>query len=298
MFVANAETYMIAASELDVARWGFDRLLAMPLHFKSRATAPGVYPVVKRGHELKHLSFTILELGESFPAHELESGVEEISLDFYTGPVRVEVASPYGDLVAEVPRRRNLRDAHAMVYVPQEAKVRLTALDGAARVTIAGALGKPQVGPVHIGPEHVVTRHIGKDNWTRDVHTHIADNVDAAHLICGETVNAPGGWSSCPPHKHDVQNPPQEVPMEEIYYFQCDPPQGFGFMRVYTDPDATDPFDYAYPVEHGDTVIIPRGYHPVVACPGYTLNYTWILAGEGRTYGAWSDDPKHAWIKG
>jgi 5-deoxy-glucuronate isomerase len=50
-------------------------------------------------------------------------------------------------------------------------------------------------------------------------------------------------------------------------------------------------------VEHGDTVLIPRGYHPVVACPGYALNYTWVLAGEGRTYGAWSDDPKHSWIK-
>ena len=64
-----------------------------------------------------------------------------------------------------------------------------------------------------------------------------------------------------------------------------------------TDPADPEPFDQAYPVEHGDTVLIPRGYHPVVACPGYSLNYTWVLAGEGRTYGAWSDDPKHAWIK-
>jgi hypothetical protein len=73
--------------------------------------------------------------------------------------------------------------------------------------------------------------------------------------------------------------------------------QGFGFMRVYTDQADSQPFDHAYPVEHGDTVLIPRGYHPVVACPGYSLNYTWVLAGEGRTYGAWSDDPKHSWIK-
>ena len=85
--------------------------------------------------------------------------------------------------------------------------------------------------------------------------------------------------------------------MEEVYYFQIEPKQGFGFMRVYTDPSDPQPFDHAYAVEHGDTVLIPRGYHPVVACPGYTLNYTWVLAGEGRTYGAWSDDPRHAWIK-
>ncbi len=68
-------------------------------------------------------------------------------------------------------------------------------------------------------------------------------------------------------------------------------------MRVYTDPSDAEAFDVSYAVEHGDTVLIPRGYHPVAACPGYTLNYTWVLAGEGRTYGAWSDDPRHAWIR-
>ena len=56
-------------------------------------------------------------------------------------------------------------------------------------------------------------------------------------------------------------------------------------------------------LEHGGTgelsysVLIPRGFHPVAACPGYTLNYSWFLAGEGRVYGAWRDDPRHAWIK-
>jgi len=165
-------------------------------------------------------------------------------------------------------------------------------------VTVGGALGKSGVPPVHVAPEQAIVKSVGKDNWTRTVFTHIADNIPAAHLICGETVNKPGGWSSCPPHKHDVYREPSEVPMEEIYYFLCDPPQGFGFIRVYTQKDAPDAFDVAYAVENGDTVLIPRGYHPVVACPGYTLNYTWILAGEGRTYGAWADDPAHAWIKG
>ncbi len=85
--------------------------------------------------------------------------------------------------------------------------------------------------------------------------------------------------------------------MEEVYFFQVEPRGGFGFIRVYTDPGDPLPFDCAYAVEDGDTVLIPRGYHPVVAFPGYTLNYTWALAGEGRTYGAWSEDPRHAWIK-
>lgn len=269
----------------------------MSLHIKSPGTAPGVYPIVRRGQGLRYLSFTILELGGTLREHTFETGAEEISLDSYTGPYEVTCEGPHGKWSARVGARPSIRDAHPMVYLPMDSKVTLRALNGGARITIAGAAGKLGVKPVLVEGGAIIARTVGKDNWTRTVYTHIADNVDAAHLICGETVNQPGGWSSCPPHKHDSFSK-GEVPMEEVYYFQTDPPQGFGFQRVYTDPAAENPFDNAFPVEHGDTVLIPRGFHPVAACPGYSLNYTWILAGEGRTYGAWQDDPRHAWIKG
>ncbi len=270
----------------------------MNLHIKSPGEAPGVYEIARRGRDMKYLSFTIVELGGSLKEHSFETGEEEVSLDFYTGPVRVEVSSPSGNLAVDVPARTSLSQVHSMLYAPMGSKVKLQALNASARISIGGAEGKPGVAPVYVDGAAVMSKSVGKDNWVRDVHTHIADNIPAAHLICGETINRPGGWSSCPPHKHDQFNPPSEVPMEEIYYFQLEPKQGFGFMRVYTDPSDANPFDHAYPVEHGDVVLIPRGYHPVVACPGYTLNYTWVLGGEGRTYGAWADDPKHSWIKG
>ncbi|MFN7924747.1 MAG: 5-deoxy-glucuronate isomerase [Bryobacteraceae bacterium] len=268
----------------------------MTLHIKSPGEKPGVYPIAQRGRELKYLSFSIAELGGNLREHSFDSGDEEISLDSYTGPYEVSCETAQGRWSAEIPARTSLRDAHPMVYLPTQAKIRLRALNGGARISIAGAAGKPGVAPVVIQGGDIVAKTVGKDNWTRTVFTHIADNVPAAHLICGETVNQPGGWSSCPPHKHDRFGD-GEVPMEEVYYFQTDPPQGFGFMRLYTNTDDPEPFDLAFPVQHGDTVLIPRGYHPVAACPGYTLNYTWVLAGEGRTYGAWKDDPRHAWIK-
>jgi 5-deoxy-glucuronate isomerase len=269
----------------------------MSFHIKSPGDKPGLYPVARRGRDLKYLSFAIAELGGSLREHTFESGGEEISLDSYTGPYEVTCEGPFGKWSAQVPARPSIRDAHPMVYLPQQSKITLRALNGSARISIAGAEGKPGMKPVLVEGPAIVAKTVGKDNFTRTVYTHIAQNIDAAHLICGETVNKPGGWSSCPPHKHDVFGD-GEVPMEEVYYFQTDPPQGFGFMRVYTQPDAADPFDYAFPVQHGDTVLIPRGYHPVSACPGYSLNYTWVLAGEGRTYGAWKDDPRHAWIAG
>jgi 5-deoxy-glucuronate isomerase len=269
----------------------------MRLHIKSPGEAPGVYEIVRRGRELKHLSFTVIQLGEGLRHVELNSGEEELALDFYTGPVRVEVEYPGGQWMAEIGQRPSLKEPWPMIYIPQGSRVKLSAPDGPSRIVAAGALGKPGGRPVLIGLDQIVAKEVGRDNWTRTVYTHIADNVDAAHLITGETVSQPGGWSSCPPHKHDRMGA-GEVPMEEIYYFQVEPPQGFGFIRVYTDPDDPEPFDHAFAVEHGDTVLIPRGYHPVACAPGYTLNYAWFLAGEGRTYGAWKDDPRHAWIKG
>jgi 5-deoxy-glucuronate isomerase len=269
----------------------------MRLHIPSPGEAPGVYPIVTRGGDLTYLSFTILELGGSLREHTFETGEDEVSLDSYTGPYDVVAEGAFGRWTAQIGERASIRDPHPMVYLPAQCRVTLKAANGGARISIAGAAGKAGGKPVLVGGGDIVAKTVGKDNWTRTVYTHIADNVDAAHLICGETVNRPGGWSSCPPHKHD-RFAEAEVPMEEVYYFQTEPKQGFGFMRVYTHPDDPQPFDYAYPVQHGDTVLIPRGYHPVAACPGYALNYTWILAGEGRTYGAWKDDPRHAWIKG
>jgi 5-deoxy-glucuronate isomerase len=266
------------------------------LQIKSPLRGPGVYPIVRRGEGLKHLSFTVVELGGSLRDHTFDSGDEELAVDFYPGSVRVAVDCAGGRLVRET-SRRSVGEAGEMLYVPAGARLQLTLLSDTARIGIAGAAGKPGGAPVFVSRDQAVSKQVGKKTWIRTVHTHIADNVPAAHLIVGETVNEPGNWSSSPPHKHDRHVPPSEVPMEEVYFFQVEPRTGFGFMRVYTDPADSDPFDCAYTVEDGDTVLIPRGYHPVVAFPGYVLNYTWALAGEGRTYGAWSDDPRHAWIK-
>ena len=191
---------------------------------KCPVDGPGVYPVVKRGDDLKHLSFQLIELGGSLNEVKIESGEEELAVDFYSGPVRVEVNSPGG-----------------MLYVPSDATLKLTLLDGSARVSVAGALGKPGVAPQMISRDEVDTKPVGRENWHRTLHTYIANNIDARHLIAGETVNDPGSWSSCPPHKHDRDNPPAEVPMEEVYYFQLEPKEGFGFMRIYSDPADPEP---------------------------------------------------------
>ena len=51
----------------------------------------------------------------------------------------------------------------------------------------------------------------------------------------------------------------------------------------------------AHTVRDGDAVLLPYGYHPVAASPGYTLYYLWAMAGEERKL-ALHEDPAHTWI--
>ena len=107
-------------------------------------------------------------------------------------------------------------------------------------------------------------------------------------------VYTPGGnWSSYPPHKHDVHNPPAEVDLEELYYYKVSHPDGYAIQKVYT-PDRR--IDATLTVRDGELVLIPEGYHPVVAAHGYDVYYLNALAGSARSMAA-SDDPAYAWVR-
>ncbi len=92
---------------------------------------------------------------------------------------------------------------------------------------------------------------------------------------------------SYPPHKHDTEAASGEIWQEEVYHFRVQPEQGFGIQRVYTAPDDPIKINEVYVIEDGDSVAIPRGYHPLVAGGGYQVGFMWALAGEERAFGAW-----------
>ena len=73
----------------------------------------------------------------------------------------------------------------------------------------------------------------GRGNYSREVHNMFVTDGHARRLMVGETFNAPGNWSSYPPHKHDGRD--GEPKLEEVYYFRVDPPQGFGHQMLYTE---------------------------------------------------------------
>ena len=148
--------------------------------------------------------------------------------------------------------------------------------------------------PAKLVPPGEVTVEIrGGGNATRQINHIIRPSFAAHRLLICEVFTPGGSWSSYPPHKHDVHNPPAEVDLVEIYFYRIDRPEGYAIQRVYTRDRR---LDATLTVRDGELVLIPEGYHPVVAAPGYNVYYLNVLAGSARSMAA-SDDPAYAWVR-
>jgi 5-deoxy-glucuronate isomerase len=176
------------------------------------------------------------------------------------------------------------------VYLPPNAVCSVTARGG-VEIAVCTALAEAGGEAALIAPGSVGVRQVGEGTYRREIYDILVPESEVgARLIVGETYNPPGLWSSYPPHKHDEHRPPEESKLEEVYHFRVMPARGFGIQRVYGEG-----LDETYSVQDRDTVVIAKGFHPVVSAPGYLLYYLWILAGEERIMRPW-EDPVHAWI--
>ena len=145
-----------------------------------------------------------------------------------------------------------------------------------------------------ITPDEVEIEVRGGANATRQINHILKPEFPAQRLLLVEVYTPSGNWSSYPPHKHDVHNPPDEVDLEEIYYYKVDQPEGYAIQRVYTSDGR---IDQTLTVRDSELVLIPEGYHPVVAAHGYNVYYLNALAGSAHSMAA-SDDPAYAWVRG
>ena len=143
-----------------------------------------------------------------------------------------------------------------------------------------------------IPPEAVATSSRGKGSNVRHVRDILPEGEPAHSLLVVEVITPGGNWSSYPPHKHDVDNPPEESLLEETYYHRVNPSQGFALQRVYTDDRS---LDAALVVEDGDVVLVPRGYHPCAAAHGYDLYYLNVMAGPKRVW-RFTTEAAHRWL--
>lgn len=144
-----------------------------------------------------------------------------------------------------------------------------------------------------IPAEENLVENRGEHQNKRLVHN-ILDDTSAISdkLLVVEVFTDSGNWSSYPPHKHDQDNLPEESFLEETYYHEINPSQGFIFQRVYTD---NREIDETMTVENREVVLVPKGYHPVSVPEGYDGYYLNIMAGPIKKW-QFKNDPNHEWL--
>lgn len=235
----------------------------------------------------EHLSFRTYTF-RSGQVIDGESAGDEMCMVLLSGAVRMESAGQTWECVRPGGVFAGLPCA---VYLPPGQTYKMTVLaDSDCAYGRAPAEGK--LPPRLIAPADVKVEVRGGHNATRQIN-HILDPGDAEKLLCVEVLTPSGNWSSYPPHRHDEQNPPGDVYLEEVYYHRIQPEDGWALQRLYTDDRS---LDETLVVGHGDVVLIRKGYHPVVAAPGYDLYYLNFLAGPTPSWAA-RDEPKLAWVR-
>ena len=242
-----------------------------------------------------HVGFRALRLAKG-DIEVVDTGARELCVVVLSGSVDITVD---GKTYSDLGTRNSVFDAisPAALYVPAHKTVAISARRD-AEVALCSAPAGDAAGSAArqlrvIDPATMKRSVRGSGANTRyicDILPH--DDPTAAHLLVVEVITPAGHSSSYPPHKHDLETPPVETQLEETYYHRLNPAQGFAFQRVYTD-DRT--LDEACAVEDHDVVLVPRGYHPVVAPHGYELYYLNVMAGPKRLW-VFRNDPAHEWM--
>ena len=179
-----------------------------------------------------------------------------------------------------------------VVYVGKDAEFTVTGKGGDVKIAVCKAPAEKYFKPQYVAVKDIKSKDLGKGAYTRVASFNLPETVEANLLYIGEFWVEDGRWGSYPPHKHDLDNMPTEGFLDEIYYFEFDKPQGFGFQAVYSkEGDINE----VYKVKTGDMVEVPKGYHPFTVASGYK-NYTlWIMAGKNRGIFCTGEE-EHKWM--
>ena len=220
----------------------------------------------------KHVGFRALRL-KAADTETLDTGARECIV-VLTGTVRASTATPTMRSASATASSRMYRRTRCTCRAARRSRWSRRAMRK-SRCTAPYASGDKRV--QRLDGERMRRSVRGQGTNTRYVcDILMGDNPAADRLLVVEVVTPASHSSSYPPHKHDRDAAPDETSLEETYYHRIDPPQGFAFQRVYTDDRS---LDEACAVEDHDVVMVPRGYHPVVAPHGYNLYYLNVMAG-------------------
>jgi 5-deoxy-glucuronate isomerase len=267
-----------------------------PLLVKSKK-APGIYQsVLKEEAGWQYLNFQarLMKNGESWSGNTMD---HEYAIILLGGNYSVETDKGTWETVNG---RKDVFSgiAHSL-YLPRHTQFSLTAQSDWLDIAY-GWCETDQDHPIAFKrPEDVAIEIRGGDNATRQINSLLEPGFNCHRLVSVEVYTPSGNWSSFPAHKHDNrkvndEGELMEASLEETYFYKIDKPQGFAIQQVYNDDRSLDEIAVA---RNNDVVMVPQGYHPVVAGHGYHVYYLNFLTGSDQSL-ANTDDPDHKWIYG
>jgi 5-deoxy-glucuronate isomerase len=220
---------------------------------------------------------------------DLRTGNEERVLVLLGG----RCTANWGTGAQSIGKRKNVFDGLPFtLYLPCDSRVTIKA-ETICEIAECRVPSEARLEPRLVTPDDVDSGLRGGENASRQIVEVIAPSFPADKLVVFEVYTPGGNWSSYPPHKHDVDQPPVEVDLDEIYYYRMRDARGFALQNLYRSDRSRESL---VKVHDGDVVLVRDGYHPVVAGPGYDTYYLNFLAGTPRTMTV-TEDPEHVWLR-
>ncbi|MBX7170961.1 MAG: 5-deoxy-glucuronate isomerase [Pyrinomonadaceae bacterium] len=176
------------------------------------------------------------------------------------------------------------------LYIPRDSKIEVTGECDLAEISaeVENQYPLQYISFAEVKKNGSLSFDTGGPTTSRNLNILFGKNVEAGRILAGVTFSKEGHWTSYPPHEHASM-------LEEAYLYIDMPAPNFGIQLVYTDLHKPE---LAQIVHEGDVVLMPKGYHPNVACPNGSINFLWMMAanreGIDRQFGVVNVQPEFA----
>lgn len=255
----------------------------------------GIYQSVTReegGWQYLNFQARVMNKGEVWKG---DTGNHEYGIILLSG--NYEVTSSKGHWKTGNGRKDVFSGIAHTLYLPRNTTFELQATSELLDIAYGWCETDRDFEPVFKTPDEVGIEIRGGDNATRQINDLIGPGFPCHRLVAVEVYTPSGNWSSFPAHKHDERivsdhGDLMEARLEETYFYKISKPQGYAIQQIYTSDRSLNEIAVA---RNNDVVLVPKGYHPVVAGHGYDVYYLNFLTGSDQSL-ANTPDPDHAWI--
>lgn len=264
------------------------------LQIKAKSNNGVYHHITPETANWNYLSFEarLMNKGETWQ-HDTQNN--EMVIVLLSGNFKVE--SDQGNWETKNGRKDVFSGVAHTLYLSRNTKFTLTAISDSLDIAYGWCKTSEDFPAQFVTPEETPVVIFGGDNATRQFNDLVPPGFGCSKIVVREVYTPSGNWSSFPAHKHDERKLDNhgnvlEPIQEETYFYKFQKPEAYAIQQVYTKDRSLDEIVRA---KHNDVVMIPKGFHPVVAEHGFHCYYLNFLAGTDQCL-ANTTDPDHEWI--